>query len=209
MDGGGDPAQVHEEYQPEPLTTLQREDLRRRNMDALHTPIAGETPEARALEEAHLANLAERTRLENLQRALDERARQRVTNSNRRQLFPQPTQVYRTPIQNLAAAARIAESIQPSQSEAGRGLMQIKDLLRAAGDQNSAVSQSRNRIHSRSVAANTVQSAHSPRSPPRRVGHEGRRDHYDDRFDRDDRNRVPTPPPRGGSNAHRQQDDRR
>ena len=63
-------------------------------MDALHTPIAGETPEARALEEAHLANLAERTRLENLQRALDERARQRVTNSNRRQLFPQPTQVY-------------------------------------------------------------------------------------------------------------------
>ena len=36
------------------------------NMDALHTPIAGETPEARALEEARLANLAERTRLENL-----------------------------------------------------------------------------------------------------------------------------------------------
>ena len=67
-------------------------------MDSLHNPIAGETPEARALEEARLANLAERTRLENLQRALDERARQRVTNSNRRQLFPQPTQVYRTPI---------------------------------------------------------------------------------------------------------------
>ena len=75
-DGGGDPAQVHEEYQPEPLTSLQREDLRRRNMDALHTPIVGETPEARAIENAHLANLAERTRLENLQRALDERARQ-------------------------------------------------------------------------------------------------------------------------------------
>ena len=43
-DGGGDPAQVHEEYQPEPLSSLQREDLRRRNMDALHTPIVGETP---------------------------------------------------------------------------------------------------------------------------------------------------------------------
>ena len=155
-DGGGDPAQVHEEYQPKPLTSQQREDLRRRNMDALHTPIAGETPEARALEEARLANLAERTRLENLQRALDERAQQRVPDSSRRQLFPQPTQVYRTPIQNLAAAARIAESIQPSQSEAGRGLMQIRDLLRAAGDQNSVVSQSRNRIHSRSVAVNTV-----------------------------------------------------
>ena len=94
MDDGGDPAQAHEEYQPEPLTSQQREDLRRRNMDALHTPIAGETPEARALEEARLANLAERTRLENLQRALDERARQRVPDSSRRQLFPQPTQVY-------------------------------------------------------------------------------------------------------------------
>ena len=65
-DGGGDPVQVHEEYQPEPLTSLQREDLRRRNMDALHTPIVGETPEARALEDARLANLAERARLENL-----------------------------------------------------------------------------------------------------------------------------------------------
>ena len=114
MDGGGDPAQAHEEYQPEPLNSLQREELRRKNMDALHTPIAGETPKARALEEARLANLAERARLENLQRALDERARQRVPNSSRRQLFPQPTQVYRTPIQNLAAATRIAESIQPS-----------------------------------------------------------------------------------------------
>ena len=122
-DGGGDPAQVHEEYQPEPLTSLQREELRRRNMDALHTPIVGETPEARALEDVRLANLAECTRLENLQRALDERARQRVPDSSRRQLFPPPTQVYRTLVQNLAASARIAESIQPSQSEAGRGLM--------------------------------------------------------------------------------------
>ena len=52
MDDGGDPAQAHEEYQPEPLTSQQREELRRRNMDALHTPIVGETPEARALEDA-------------------------------------------------------------------------------------------------------------------------------------------------------------
>ena len=108
-------------------------------MDALHTPIIGETPEACALEDARLANLAERTRLENLQRALDERARQRVPEPSRRQLFP-PPRVYRTPIQNLAAAARIAESIQPSQSEAARGLLQSRALLRAAGDQNSAVS---------------------------------------------------------------------
>ena len=60
-DAGGDPSRVHEEYHPEPLSSQQREDLRRRNMDALHTPIVGETPEAWALEEARLANLAERT----------------------------------------------------------------------------------------------------------------------------------------------------
>ena len=125
-------------------------------MDALHTPIVGETPEARALEDARLANLAEHARLENLQRALDKRARQRIPDSSRRQLFPSPPKVYRTPTQNLTTAARIVESIQPSQSEAGRGLMQIRDLLWAVGDQNSAVSQSQNRIHSRSVAANTV-----------------------------------------------------
>ena len=90
---GGDPARDHQEYQPEPLDSLQREELRRRNVDVLRTPIAGETPEARALEVARLANLAERAHLENLQRALDERAWQRVPDTSRRQLFP-PTQVY-------------------------------------------------------------------------------------------------------------------
>ena len=65
-DGGGDPSRVHKEYHPEPLSSYQREELRRRYMDALHTPIVGETPEARALEEVRLANLAEHTRLENL-----------------------------------------------------------------------------------------------------------------------------------------------
>ena len=62
--GGGDPSRDREEYLPEPLNSQQREELRRRNMDALHTPIVGETPEARALEDARLANLAKRTRLE-------------------------------------------------------------------------------------------------------------------------------------------------
>ena len=60
-DGGGDPSRVHEEYHPKPLSSQQMEELRRRNMDALHTPIIGETPEALALEETRLANLAERT----------------------------------------------------------------------------------------------------------------------------------------------------
>ena len=72
-DDGGDASRVHEEYRPEPLSSQQREELHRRNMHALHTPIVGETPEARALEEARLANLAERTRLENLQHAIDSR----------------------------------------------------------------------------------------------------------------------------------------
>ena len=82
-DGGGDPSHAHEEYRPEPLTSLQREDLCRQNMDALHTPIVGETPEARALEEVRLANLAEHTRLDNLQRALDERAQEWIHESSR------------------------------------------------------------------------------------------------------------------------------
>ena len=70
-------------------------------------------------------------------------------------------------------------------------------------------------IHSISIAADTVQSAHSPRSPPRREGRGDRRnqygnhEQYDHRFDCDDRRRVPTPPPRSGSYAPRQQDDRR
>ena len=81
-DAGSDPSRVHEEYRPEPLSSQQREELRRRNMDALHTPIFGETPDARALEEERLANLTERTRLENLQRTLDEHARQRIPESS-------------------------------------------------------------------------------------------------------------------------------
>ena len=81
-DGNGDPSPVHEEYRPEPLSSQQREELRRRNMDALHTPIVGETPEAQALEQARMANLAEGTRLENLQRALNDRARQRAPESS-------------------------------------------------------------------------------------------------------------------------------
>ena len=95
--------------------------------------------------------------------------------------------------------------------------MQIRALLRVAGEQNTAVSQSRNRIHSRSMVADTVQLAHSPRSPPRREGRGYRqgqylgrnREQYDRRLDRDDRRQVPTPPPRGESYMPRHYDDRR
>ena len=119
--------------------------------------------------------------------------------------FPPQPKVYRTPIQNLTAVARIAKSIQPSQSEAGRGLMQIRALLRAAGEENTEVSQSRNRIHSKSVAADMVQSAHSLRSPPR---HEGR-GQYDHPLDHVNRRQGPTPPPRSASYVPRRNDDRR
>ena len=171
------------------------------------------------MEAVRLATLAERTRLENLQHSLDERARRLIAKSSRRprQLFPPETQVFRTPIQNLAAAARIAESIQPSRSEAGRGLEQIRTLLRAAGDQNFVVFQSRNRIHSKSVRGDTVQSAHSPRSPLRHGGRDHRQDRhlgrahgeYDREYARDNHRRAPSPLPRDGSYAPRRYDDRR
>jgi len=149
-------------------------DQQRRDEEVLQTPIIGATAEAQALEAARLATLAERTRLEEMQRTLDKRTQQR-------QLFPpvdDNLQVYRTPIQNIEAAARITDSIQPSDSEAGRGLEQIRPLLGAARQQNTAVSQSRNRIHSRSARADIVQSAHSPGSPLRRRG----RDYHNDQF---------------------------
>jgi hypothetical protein len=152
---------------------------------------------------------ATRLHLEELQKELDERARQRpqVSTQHHRQLFPPADnlEVFRTPIQNVAAAAKIADSIEPSNSEAGRGLEQIRALLGAARQQNSAVSQSRNRIHSKSPRADTVQSAHSPGSPLRRRGGGYHNDQYQDQGRdqfaphnyRDDRRRVPSPP-RGG-----------
>lgn len=83
--GGGDgPSYGHEEYQPQPLNSQQREELHRRNVKAQQTPIIGETAEARALEAVRLAMLAERTRLENLQHSLDEQARRLIPESSRR-----------------------------------------------------------------------------------------------------------------------------
>ena len=112
-EGGRKPSRIHEEYHPETLSSQQREELHHHNMEALHTPIVGETSEAQALEAVRLATLAELTRLENLQHTLDERARRQIPESSRRQqqLFPPEPQVYRTLIQNLTAAAHIAESI--------------------------------------------------------------------------------------------------
>ena len=85
-------------------------DQQRRDEEVLRTPIVGTTAEAQALEAVRLATLAERTRLEEMQRSLGGSTRQR----RERQLFPpvdSNRQVYRTPIQNLAAAARIEDSV--------------------------------------------------------------------------------------------------
>lgn len=138
--GGDDPSRDHDEYYPQAVTADQREELHHRNFKALQTPIVGETPEARALEAARLSTLAEHWLLENLQQAHDDRARQQIPGSSRRprQLFPtkpqEECQVYRTPIQNVAAAARIADSIQLSHSKVGRGLHRIWAFLRVTGE---------------------------------------------------------------------------
>ncbi|KAI5014579.1 hypothetical protein ZWY2020_055969 [Hordeum vulgare] len=63
-------------------------------------------------------------------------------------------ELFRTPLLNLAAAAKIADSLQPTDSEAGRGIEQIRALLHTAQQQNSSVSQSHNRIYNSSVHAN-------------------------------------------------------
>ena len=90
----------HEEYQPQPLSSQQKEELHRRNEEALHTPIIRETAEAQALEDVRLATLAEHARLDNLQHCLDERAHRLIPGSSRhtRQLFPPETYVFCTPI---------------------------------------------------------------------------------------------------------------
>ena len=84
-DGGRSdgPSFNHEEYQPQPLSSQQREELHRRNVEVLQTPIIGETIEARDLEAVRLATLAERTRLENLQHSLDKCARRLIPKSSR------------------------------------------------------------------------------------------------------------------------------
>ena len=56
----------HDEYEPQPLNSQQREELHRRNVEALQTPIIGENAKDRALEATCLATLAERMHLENL-----------------------------------------------------------------------------------------------------------------------------------------------
>ncbi|KAI5008844.1 hypothetical protein ZWY2020_009892 [Hordeum vulgare] len=110
-------------------------------------------------------------------------------------------EVFRTPVLNLAAAAKIGDSLQPSDSEAGRGIEQIRALLHTAQQQNSAVSQSHNMIHNSSVHANTHRSVFSPDSHQRHRG--GSRS-----MNPEDRRHSRTPP-WGGPYGPRHHDGRR
>ena len=49
-------------------------------------------------------------------------------------------EVFRTPVLNLAASTKIADSLQPTDLVAGRGIEQIRAVLHMAQQQNSVVS---------------------------------------------------------------------
>ncbi|KAI4987189.1 hypothetical protein ZWY2020_019989 [Hordeum vulgare] len=139
-------------------------------------------------------------------------ARRQHHRSSSRRTCQSNVEVFRTPILNLVAAARIADSLQPTDSEPGRGIEQIRALLDMAQQQNSVVSQSHNMIHNSSVHANTHRSVFSPDHHQRRTGGSRSRDpsrnplpirsHPEDR-------RYSRTPPRGGPYGPRHHDDRR
>ena len=110
-------------------------------------------------------------------------------------------EVFHTPVLNLAAAAKIVDSLQPTDSEPCRGIEQIRALLHTTQQQNSAVSQSHNRIHNSAVHANTHRSVFSPDSHQRHRG--GSRS-----MNPEDRRRSRTPP-WGVPYGPRYHDDRR
>ena len=58
-DQGNDRSPHHDPYIPQALTREQSDELQRINEQALHTLVTGTTPEALAMESAHLATLAE------------------------------------------------------------------------------------------------------------------------------------------------------
>jgi hypothetical protein len=142
------------------------------------------TPDALAMESTRLTTLAERHRLERLQKELDDRARRQPSSSrHKRRLFPsdQPWkyEVLSTSLQNLVAATRIADSIQPSGSTAGEGIRQIQALLKTMLSQNAAVSQSEIASTARPCALRPFSrpTAHSAlglvgRFPPREISME-------------------------------------
>ncbi|KAE8774515.1 hypothetical protein D1007_53107 [Hordeum vulgare] len=125
-------------YVPQPLIVQQREELRRRSEQALHTPITGNTLEEITLENACVANLAKREQLERLQQSLEARAARDQPSSSRTrpELFTNDhtrhIEMMRSPLLNLVVATQIVDSIQPSDTPAEEGIWQIQALLKTA-----------------------------------------------------------------------------
>src|SRR3954469_19353941 len=135
----------------------------------LQTPIDTSTPEGQHLEAARQTNLAERQRLAELQNTLENQAREvaRLRQSRTsRQLRgggeEGPFRALNTPMENLIAATRIANSLQPSGS-AAEGIEHLVFLLQKAVEQNAEVSQSLQRVHSNPPLTGTSQSVYTPR----------------------------------------------
>ena len=135
----------------------------------LQTPIDTSTPEGQCLEAARLTNLDERQWLAELQNTLEHQAREvaRLKQSRTsRQLRGGgergPFRALNTPMENLLAATRIANSLQPSGS-AAEGIEHLAFLLQKEVEQNAEVSQSLQRVHSQPPLTGTSQSVYTPR----------------------------------------------
>src|SRR3954470_14224860 len=151
----------------------------------LQTPIGTSTPEGQHLEAARQTNLAERQRLVELQNTLEHQARevarlrQSITSRQLRGGGEEgPFRALSTPMENLIAATRIANSLQPSGS-AAEGIEHLAFLLQKAVEQNAEVSQSLQRVHSQPPLTGTSQSVYTPRRN-RNHSPRNRRDPYDE-----------------------------
>src|SRR3954462_10096240 len=151
----------------------------------LQTPIDTSTPEGQHLEAARQTNLAERQRLVELQNTLEHQARE-VTRLRQSRTSRQlrgggeegPFRALNTPMENLIAATRIANSLQPSGS-AAEGMEHLAFLLQKAVEQNTEVSQSLQRVHSQPPLMGTSQSVYTPRRN-RNHSPRNRRDPHDE-----------------------------
>src|ERR1041385_2523113 len=152
--------------QPRPPTREEREEAEAAER-LLNTPIITSTPEGRGLEVARLTNLAERERLAELENTLERQAREvarlRQSRTSRQLRGPgrEPFRAMGTPVENLIAATRIANSLQPSGS-ATEEIQHLAFLLQTAVDQSAAITQSQQRIHSQvPPCKNVIVGAHA------------------------------------------------
>src|SRR3954470_10068331 len=113
-------------------------------------------------------NLAERECLAELETTLEHQDREvarlrqsRTSRQLRGQGDGEPFRALDTPMENLIAATRIANSLQPSGS-AAEGIQHLAFLLQKVVEQNASVSQSLQCVHSQPPPTGTSQSVHTP-----------------------------------------------